>query len=74
MYSLLLDNMMLIIIVVGNKGIFWISIVILFIVIKKYRKYGYMFIFVLILCGIIGNLILKLLIVRLCLFDVELLL
>lgn len=71
MHSLLLDNTMPIITGVGNKGILWIIIGILLIAIKKYRKYGYMLIFALILCGIIGNLTLKPLIARSRPFDVE---
>lgn len=55
----------------GNAGIIWIIIALLFILIKKYRKIGITMCIGLVLCLIIGNGILKPLIARTRPYDLE---
>lgn len=64
-----LDTMMPLITALGNGGIFWLVLTVLFLIRKKYRKIGIMMLCALILCLISGNLILKPMIRRIRPFD-----
>lgn len=66
----IIDQIMIFITILGDKGTIWILIGAIFAISKKYRRYGVMIIFSLILCLIIGNLSLKPLIARARPFDV----
>lgn len=57
--SSILDKIMILITSLGNAGIIWILIALLFISIRKYRKYGYIILGSLALCLILGNITLK---------------
>lgn len=65
----IMDNIMLFITVLGNKLTIWTLIGVAFAITKKYRRYGLMIIFALILCLVIGNLSLKPLVARIRPFD-----
>ncbi|SFU70865.1 undecaprenyl-diphosphatase [Clostridium sp. DSM 8431] len=62
--SPLADSFMVAITSVGNVGALWIAITLIFLVSKKYRKYGLMLFASLVLCSIIGNLGIKPLVAR----------
>ena len=57
--STIMDNIMLFLTSLGNGLTIWMFIGVIFVIRKKYRKYGIMIIFSLILCFIVGNLSLK---------------
>ena len=65
-----LDKIMPFITSLGNLSFIWIVIGILLLRIKKYRKYGFMIFLSLILCGLIGNIILKPIVARMRPFDI----
>ena len=69
MRSSSMDKLMPLITSLGNEAIIWILIGIAFVINKKYRKYGLMIAFSLILCFIVGNLSLKPLVARIRPFD-----
>jgi len=64
-----LDVVMPFITALGSKLTIWTLIGVVFIITKKYRRYGFMIIFSLILCLLIGNLSLKPLIGRIRPFE-----
>lgn len=66
-----LDRIFPFITVLGNEGIIWILIALLFLITKKYRKYGVMLSISLILCLLIGNITLKPLVARIRPYDIN---
>ena len=54
-----LDNIMAFLSDLGNAGIFWITIGLLLLIPKKYRKYGLQMLVAMALTFVVGNLILK---------------
>ena len=70
MRSGILDVIMPVISAIGNSGLIWIIIAIIFICLKKYRAMGISLGIALILCLLIGNLGLKPLIARIRPYDV----
>lgn len=65
----ILNNVMVFVTTLGNYGAIWIAIAILLLISKEYRKYGWLLIISLLLCGLIGNIILKPTIARVRPFD-----
>lgn len=70
MRSSIMDKVMPLITSLGNGLTIWMLIGAIFVINKKYRRYGIMIIFSLILCFIVGNLSLKPLVARVRPFDV----
>ena len=64
MRSSIMDKVMPLIIDLGNGAIIWMLIAIVFLINKKYRRYGLMIIVALMLCFIVGNLSIKPLVAR----------
>lgn len=64
MRSSIMDKIMPLITSLGNGLTIWMLIGVVFVINKKYRRYGIMIIFSLILCFIVGNLSLKPLVAR----------
>lgn len=71
MHNAVLDRLMPIVTSLGSAGAIWIVLAVILILLKKYRRYGYMLMIALILCGVVGNLTLKPLIARIRPFDVR---
>ncbi|WP_026887208.1 phosphatase PAP2 family protein [Clostridium beijerinckii] len=71
MRNSVLDKLMPVITTLGSKLTIWTLIALIFIIGKKYRKYGVMIICSLILCFIVGNLGLKPLVARTRPFNAE---
>lgn len=71
MSSGILDHTMPFITRLGSGGLIWIVVALAFLASKKYRKYGFVLISSLLLCGLIGNITLKPLIARIRPFDVN---
>ena len=69
MRSSIIDKVMILITSLCNGAIIWMLIGIIFLINKKYRRYGLMIIFALMLCFIVGNLSLKPLVARIRPFD-----
>ncbi len=63
-HTSLLDSIMVFITTLGNAGIIWIAIAVIFLFLKKYRKCGIAMIGALILSVVFGNIILKNLVAR----------
>lgn len=59
MHNSLLDSIMVFITTLGNGGIIWIALAVIFIFTKKYRKCGIAMMVALLLAFIFGNVILK---------------
>ncbi|MBW6411512.1 phosphatase PAP2 family protein [Clostridium weizhouense] len=57
--SPIMDRVIPFITSLGNGGFIWIAIAIIFIITKKYRKYGLIMIPTLIICGLIGDVTIK---------------
>jgi len=70
MRSSIMDKVMPLITSLGNGLTIWMLIGVIFVIYKKYRRYGFMIICSLILCFIIGNLSLKPLVARFRPFEV----
>lgn len=66
-----LDTIFPIITTLGNGGMIWIVIALLFLISRKYRKYGVMLSISLLMCLLIGNITLKPLIARIRPFDIN---
>ena len=64
MRSSIMDKVMPLITDMGNGAIIWMLIAIVFLINKKYRRYGLMIIVALMLCFIVGNLSIKPLVSR----------
>ena len=64
MRSSIMDKVMPLITDLGNGAIIWMLIAIVFLINKKYRRYGLMIIVALMLCFIVGNLSIKPLVAR----------
>ena len=71
MHNGFLDWIMPIFTSLGNLGLIWFVIAVILLFYKDYRKYGLMIIASLILCGLIGNVVLKNLVGRLRPCDVN---
>ena len=71
MSSGILDQTMPFITRLGSGALIWIVVALVFLVSKKYRKDGLILISSLLLCGLIGNIILKPWIARIRPFDVN---
>ena len=71
MSSGILDQTMPFITKLGNSGLIWIVAALVFLASKKYRTDGLLLVISLLLCGLIGNIILKPLIARIRPFDVN---
>ena len=69
MRSSIMDKVMPLITDMGNGAIIWMLIAIVFLINKKYRRYGLMIIVALMLCFIVGNLSIKPLVARVCPFN-----
>lgn len=71
MSSGILDHIMPFITRLGSGALIWIVVALVFLASKKYRIDGLLLIISLLLCGLIGNIILKPLIARIRPFDVN---
>ncbi|WP_298836234.1 phosphatase PAP2 family protein [Clostridium sp.] len=59
MHGIIMDKVMIISTCLGNGGFIWITISLILIITKKYRKIGFMVLGALVLSGILGEEILK---------------
>lgn len=59
-----MDKLMPVVSFLGNVGIFWIVIAVAMMISKKYRKYGFRMAAALIICVLVGNLIIKNIVMR----------
>lgn len=59
MHSPILDKIMIALSTIGNAGIFWMALAVIFFITKKYRKLGINMAIAMALTYIVGNLILK---------------
>ncbi len=66
-----LDVVMPIITMLGDKGIFWIAVAVIFVFTKKYRKVGIMMGFAFIFGVLIGNALLKPIVARIRPYDIR---